>query len=49
MKDTMLGELLALYGQYVLSLYHDRQNPQEPRQQPIVKHCDSPPSGSCSV
>ena len=40
MRDTVLGELLALYDHYLLSLYHDRQNPQEPCQQPIVKHCD---------
>ena len=43
MKDAALGELLALYDQYVLALYHDRQDPQEPDQQAIVNDCDKAP------
>ena len=41
MKDEVLGELLALYDQYVLALYHDRQDPQEPGQQAIANDCDN--------
>lgn len=40
MKDEVLGELLALHDHYVLALYRDRQDPQEPGQGAIVKDCD---------
>ncbi len=43
MKDEVLGELLALYDHYVLALYRDRQDPQEPGQGVIVKDCDEIP------
>ena len=43
MTDGRLGELLALYDDYVLALYHNRQDPQEPDQRTIVNDCDKDP------
>ena len=48
MTDNRLGELLALYDQYVLALYHDRQDPQEPGQRAIVNDCDKVRYSSCA-